>query len=538
MAPIVLRVKGEDFTPFEKIESGEELARTWKVCTKVKDSLEGGCRLENLSWRLWHLHHQLVQSKKMNDSQFRKLTHDYSRKLERDESPSSDSSKSTKSAFPLSPLKETPDVPAEPMELEMIDTSEEEKHLFQQYHQIIQNQTEQARLQQKKREQYELQQREQDLSFLEMIPSQPNPFESIYDSFGSSTGFSSMLPLNDFSQGSKPFSSIEDFMASELLTVPLDSSYFDFQTPQLDQLTFPEFGSAPTPWSLLTQPTPFDMQIQQITHPQSFPAQSVAPQLQFTNQHLFNKPYTSLTDLTPALTSFPVNSNNSKIVSEELTQMIPTQSTPTKPVSVQKSKEKNKSKSEPSSSYRESQPIPPTNMKGKVVSQTVQTPREDSSVEKDPSIMMCINCGATSTPLWRRSQNDELLCNACGLYLKLHKVMRPKTLRAHIFSRKDPNGDQMSICHNCSTRNTPLWRRDADGNTLCNACGLYLKLHHEPRPIALKNDFVRKRQRNEASDDDEFVDELGEKKNKGHHLHPLDSSYYVKKEPTDVFGSV
>ena len=33
---------------------------------------------------------------------------------------------------------------------------------------------------------------------------------------------------------------------------------------------------------------------------------------------------------------------------------------------------------------------------------------------------MCANCKTTQTTLWRRNSNGETVCNACGLYHKLH----------------------------------------------------------------------------------------------------------------------
>lgn len=39
---------------------------------------------------------------------------------------------------------------------------------------------------------------------------------------------------------------------------------------------------------------------------------------------------------------------------------------------------------------------------------------------------------------------------------------------------------------NCKTTQTPLWRRSPIGETVCNACGLYLKARNQHRPVNLK----------------------------------------------------
>ncbi|KAJ1564444.1 hypothetical protein HK096_007951 [Nowakowskiella sp. JEL0078] len=57
------------------------------------------------------------------------------------------------------------------------------------------------------------------------------------------------------------------------------------------------------------------------------------------------------------------------------------------------------------------------------------------------------------------------------------------------------NQRENCICSNCGTTNTSLWRRDKAGEPLCNACGLFFKLHGVMRPISMKSDVVRKRNR-------------------------------------------
>lgn len=52
-----------------------------------------------------------------------------------------------------------------------------------------------------------------------------------------------------------------------------------------------------------------------------------------------------------------------------------------------------------------------------------------------------------------------------------------------------------TTCTNCFTTTTPLWRRNPEGHPLCNACGLFLKLHGVVRPLSLKTDVIKKRNR-------------------------------------------
>ncbi|KAF4519346.1 hypothetical protein B566_EDAN011352 [Ephemera danica] len=50
-------------------------------------------------------------------------------------------------------------------------------------------------------------------------------------------------------------------------------------------------------------------------------------------------------------------------------------------------------------------------------------------------------------------------------------------------------------CTNCGTKTTTIWRRNADGDMVCNACGLYFKLHGVNRPVTMRRDTIHTRRR-------------------------------------------
>lgn len=76
----------------------------------------------------------------------------------------------------------------------------------------------------------------------------------------------------------------------------------------------------------------------------------------------------------------------------------------------------------------------------------------------------------------------------------------PKSDSMHAARAEDPRDTGQSStsirCANCSTQNTSLWRHHHDGHTLCNACALFYKLHGRLRPLSMKTDVIRRRNRN------------------------------------------
>ncbi|KAF9583844.1 Transcription factor GATA-5 [Lunasporangiospora selenospora] len=105
------------------------------------------------------------------------------------------------------------------------------------------------------------------------------------------------------------------------------------------------------------------------------------------------------------------------------------------------------------------------------------TPRRSFTKQEvqamDPDPKHCNNCKTMNTPSWRRCPDGRiLLCNACGLYQKLHGKPRPffrardGTIKIH------RTAQDHRPCALCQITVAPIWHKNEQNDSLCNACYL------------------------------------------------------------------
>lgn len=123
-----------------------------------------------------------------------------------------------------------------------------------------------------------------------------------------------------------------------------------------------------------------------------------------------------------------------------------------------------------------------------------------SCTRLQPEPLKCVRCGASNAPLWRREATGCHLCNGCSLQERnddrpllkpKRRAVRETCTNAHklchahshnqvvtvLLSSQLVSQQRQSECATCGTSTTSLWRRSPAGQLVCNACGLYYKLH-------------------------------------------------------------
>ncbi|XP_022656351.1 transcription factor GATA-4-like [Varroa jacobsoni] len=98
----------------------------------------------------------------------------------------------------------------------------------------------------------------------------------------------------------------------------------------------------------------------------------------------------------------------------------------------------------------------------------------------------CVVCGAVESPHWAVDEAGHAVCKMCA---------QPGDLGLGGGAAGVVGIKKGMVCHNCNTTTTTLWRRNNEGFPVCNACGLYYKLHNTNRPLALKKKDIQTRRR-------------------------------------------
>lgn len=145
-------------------------------------------------------------------------------------------------------------------------------------------------------------------------------------------------------------------------------------------------------------------------------------------------------------------------------------------------------------------------------------PEKLSKSAKNTKFLQCTNCNTKTTPLWRKSNNGDLLCNACGLFYKLHGVLRPLS---------QPN-QKPSVLNDTLTLATKTESLKLDtnmgGNSKYDLNPSVISHHHHHHYANAADDESR---RHENQNDDMNIDQFLEMDPPGTHPSTLNDKHQI-----------
>ncbi|PVU85745.1 hypothetical protein BB560_006927 [Smittium megazygosporum] len=605
MAPIILKIIGTKlFSPFNKIDQDNDISMIWKVCTKVKDSLENGSRLENLSWRLWHLKQQLDD--KGQGSKLQNIIPAAQKKFETNDERLSLKNKNpykikvvipNKSNWPQSKTSTaesslTPKFAStstknsknskniKPQELEAASATLipfNDPHTYTQKPVPADSNFPENAPNQPLLENHSTIPQEGPQTLIPTISARNFNSNNVQDP----NTLTSQLTNNKFIQNLE-YPSIQNFSnqtssqvyPSNISNFSNNNSNVNMSDNLFNPMNLPSKPKQPTlqasdlmsfgPSSFLSSGLSLELPQIEITLDDIFPQTSASDFGQFSFPHLNNNKTAFIDDYTSSVTNMwgggsssfvdtidtplpnaPNFASNSSFNNGFDMNLASNPYLNSGNLSLKQTQDQNilhmssgfhSNITDSSGNYsydaRASINAPTSNLQhpllidsaqnqqgtshtyqntGQIGHSSANSPSKNADSELNENGIMiplagrndgpeCSNCSTRSTPLWRKCGPDTLLCNACGLYFRLHNKHRPKALNLSGKGKDSTNNDapfEIPECSNCKTSKTPLWRKNEKGEPLCNACGLYFKLHNKERPIALKSNTIRKRQRTE-----------------------------------------
>lgn len=141
------------------------------------------------------------------------------------------------------------------------------------------------------------------------------------------------------------------------------------------------------------------------------------------------------------------------------------------------------------------------------------------NIKKKNKQRVCTNCQTTNTPSWRRGNNGKiLLCNACGLYQKLHNRSRPFSVTAEGKTKALKGTYDKSVCVACNNIYSVTDFKRGSNKNMCEVC-----THYYANQQLSDNNIMRQR-----GEEPEFVNE--------NEMYEYEKSPVYCREGADEYG--